>query len=144
MSNCSTSSANYTGPDIYGALHRVNGVGTIVWTVANRPASGLRVRFNSGDGKSSVAGLFLLKTTTPSLQFTAVANTMEASDIFTSRIERLDTAQIRFVMAEGGAFYISEALPNFAVAQFCRCSNNRGAVTGSQTSTYSIHALEAA
>lgn len=119
-----------TRPDdvIYGAFHHVNGYGG-EWTVANQAGSGLRVRFNAGDRGCAVTGLVLWRTPTPSL-FTAANDALEAVEIFTSSIERLSSACIRLVVEEDGAFYISEASPDFAVAA--------GGSTGHRTDQYSI------
>lgn len=118
---------NYIGPDVYGALHRQNAG---VWTVGNNGASGLRVRFNTGDFGHAVAGLFLFKT--DAVQFNIANDTMNAADIFTSQIQRLDSATIRFVVEDGGQFYISSSSANFSTGG-----------SGNQGDAFSIEALSA-
>jgi arylsulfatase A-like enzyme/O-glycosyl hydrolase len=118
---------NYFGPDIYGALNReVRGW----WTVGRNEASGLRVRFNSNDFGNLVDGLFLFRV--DGVQFDAANDTLNAQEIFTSQIQRLDSAVIRFVVEEAGQFYISEPSANFVTGG-----------TGNQVDSYSIEALSA-
>lgn len=104
-----TADENYNGPDVYGALDRAD-QGS--WNIGNGEASGLRVRFEEAHAGESVAGLFLLKT--DSVAFTSASNTLSAPDIFISQVQRLSSATMRFVIEDGGQFYISSESPNFA------------------------------
>jgi O-glycosyl hydrolase len=118
---------NYIGPDVYGAFNR-DTMG--VWTVGNNPASGLRIRFNTADTGHTADGLFLFKV--DGVSFDASNDTMDASEIMTSQIQRLDSATIRFVVEDAGQFYISAPSANFVTGG-----------SGNQTDSFSIEALSA-
>lgn len=119
--------ANYDGPDVYGALDKAT-QGS--WNMGTYGASGLRVRFDQTHSGQSTAGLFLLKADSP-LTFTSSENTLSAVQIHCNMIERLSSATIRFVIEEGGQYYISEA------------SSNLAAGSGSWTSSFALQALSA-
>lgn len=120
---------NYNGPDIYGGLDRAN-QGS--WNVGTNGASGMRVRFEANHAGKLTAGLFLLKPDSP-ITFSQGRDTLSAPDIFTNKIERLDSATMRFVIEEAGQFYISELSPNFA----------SGSQTGYHTASFSLEAMSA-
>lgn len=116
----------YSGPDIYGAMNMKSGA---YWRVAQKNESGLSVRLNKSAGNWA-NGLFLMQV--DSVQFSKGNDTMNAADIFTSQIQRLKSASVRFVIKAGKKFYISE--PS---ADFCKGDS------GHQTDAFMIHALEA-
>jgi O-glycosyl hydrolase len=107
-----STSSDYTGPPVYGALHRSGGG---LWTVATPAAGGLRIRFNADGGGSAATGLFLLPANNLRLAGTAAAATLDASEIVASRSRRLASARLRFVVEEGGDFFISQASPELFV-----------------------------
>lgn len=118
--------SGYSGADVYCAMNRV---GKGVLTVGDSGASGLRVRLHNSIG-GEVSGLFLFKT--GGARFTGDNDLMEAGAIFTSQIQRLASAQIRFVVQDGGAFYISEPSREFVQGG-----------NGNQTDYFSIEAKQA-
>jgi arylsulfatase A-like enzyme len=122
----SSSQSGYTGPDVYGALNRK---GKGVWNVGNSGASGLRVRLHNSIG-GEVNGLFLFAL--EGARFDAQNDLLHAEEIFTSQIQRLKSASIRFVIAEGGQFFISEPSENFVTGG-----------TGNQKDSFALHALSA-
>ena len=116
----------YTGADVYGAMNERS---TGLWTVGASSASGLRVRMNNS-ANNGVDGLFLFATA--QVSFNPANDTLEASSVFTSQIQRVDSAKIRFVFGSGGAFYVSEASPDFVTGG-----------SGNQSDSFSLEALSA-
>jgi hypothetical protein len=97
----------YSGPDVYGAMYMKNAL----WRVAHSKGSGMSVRFNNS-ANNWVSGLFLMPV--EQIRFSKEHNSMYAMKIFTSQIQRLDTATIRYVIRAGGTFYISEPSSDFS------------------------------
>jgi len=124
----SSNFAGYTGVPIFAALYEdLNAL----WGVGNAGASGLRIRFNSNTiSDQKVSGLFLFSTS--SVEFTEAEDTLDAADVHCPQIQRLSNLQIRFVVEDGGAFYISDASPNFA----------SGSETGTLVSSHAIEAID--
>lgn len=117
---------SYFGPAVYGAMNERN-IG--LWTVADNGQSGARVRMNNSSG-NGVDGLFLFKT--DAVQFAVGNDSLNASSIFTSQIQTLSSATIRFVVEDGGQFYISESSANFNTGE-----------SGNQSDSFSLNALTA-
>jgi hypothetical protein len=92
---------NYVGADVYGAMNE-RAVG--IWAVADSGGSGLKVRMNNSTA-NGVDGLFLFKT--DAIEFAAGNDSLSATS-HASKIQRLASAQIRFVVEDAGQFYISE------------------------------------
>lgn len=107
-----TSASGYSGMDIYGALHR-NQKG--LWGVSQQAGSGMKLRFNAGDFNHNATALFLVKTDVLALTPSSVA-TMSA-EIKISQLHRFGHASIRFVVCDGGNFYISSASTDYADRQ---------------------------
>jgi hypothetical protein len=116
------------GPDLYVANNRPGTVGG-TWGIATFGNGGLRTRLNANTYIDDC--LFLFKT--ESVRFDVQNDTLQAANIYCSKIEFLDVAQIRFVIEEAGIFYISESSVNFA----------NTTATGAQVFSFGIEALGA-
>lgn len=118
--------SGYAGPDVYVAMNR-RGKGIL--NVGDEGASGLRVRLHDSVG-GEVNGLFLFKT--GGVRFAAGSDLISADSIFISQVQRLASASIRFVVQDGGSFYISEVSPEFVQGG-----------NGNHKDAFSIDALQA-
>lgn len=103
------SQQGYVGPDIYGAM---NEHGMAIMNVAVAKGSGLKVRMNDSTG-NAVDGLFLFAVEKGALNGSAFS--LDAPDIFTSQIQLLASATIRFVVEDSGRFYISGSSGNLCM-----------------------------
>ncbi|NDV61874.1 hypothetical protein G0Q06_05375 [Puniceicoccales bacterium CK1056] len=139
-----TGDESYSGPNVYGGLTRniFKGGGG----VSNSGGSGWRIRANAtvpfdeltaNTGALQISVLHVFKTEISGepapVKFTALNDLIDAPDIFTSDMARVEISTISFVVRDAGTWYISESSENLQT----------GGLAGNTPSAYSANALAA-
>lgn len=121
----------YSAPDVYAVNSRSEFKGN--FGVGNGGASGWRIRLNNTvtDGGAYFSdNLFAVEN----VSFDAANDTLDISNLFVSDMAAVSAGTVRFVVRDGGSFYISESAGNIQT----------GALDGNLTTNFSIEALSAA
>lgn len=120
----------YNAPDVYAVNSRSEFTGN--FGVANSGGSGWRIRLNNGvtdGGRFFSDNLFAVSN----VYFDAANDTLDIGALFVSDMAAVSAGRVRFVVRDGGSFYISEASGNF----------QSGALDGNLSTNFSIKALSA-
>jgi len=123
-------STTYGAPDVYVAASKGEYTGN--FGVGNGGASGWRIRLNGGvtDGGAFFSdNLFAVDN----ISFDAANDTLSIGDLFVSDMAAVSNGTVRFVVRDGGSFYISESLGEI----------QSGALDGNFSTNFSIEALSA-
>lgn len=123
-------STTYSAPDVYAVNSRSEFTGN--FGVANNGGSGWRIRLNGGvtdGGRFYSDNLFAVNN----ISFDAANDTLDVKELFISDMAAISNGAVRFVVRDGGNFYISAASGNV----------QSGTLDGNLATNFSINALSA-